>query len=140
MVTDPLNNDSQRVHSDGAVWRIPAAETRPANRIPLSRSPDDAGEIDPIQALVELGEAPDPPSAGLADQLLAWIAPRPRNPATLTQSRIVPLLGIAADLLSRASNTSGEIVGLGATALAQELRMQRALADRRATLITDHER
>jgi hypothetical protein len=50
------------------------------------------------------------------------------------------LLGIAADMLSRTSNANGEIVGLGATALAQELRMQRALADRRATLIADNER
>lgn len=140
MATDPLDNDSARVQADGAVWRVPAPETRPANRIPPANAADGTGEIDPIQALIELGEAPDFPSAGLADQLLAWIAPRPRNPATLTQSRIVPLLGVAADLLSRASNTSGEIVGLGATALAQELRMQRALADRRATLIMDHER
>jgi hypothetical protein len=140
MATDPLGNDSARVSADSAVWRTPAAETVPANRIPDSNSPDGVTEIDPIQALLELGEASDFPSASLADQLLAWIAPRPRNPATLTQSRIVPLLGIAADMLTRSSNANGEIVGLGATALAQELRMQRALADRRATLIVDNER
>lgn len=134
MATEPLNNDGARVHADGAVWRVPAAETRPANRIP-----EGADGIDPVQALIELGEAGEFAEAGgLADQLLAWIAPRPRNPATLTQSRIVPLLGVAADLLSRASDASGEIVGLGTTALAQELRMQRALADRRATLIADN--
>jgi hypothetical protein len=140
MATNPLGNDSARVPGDGAVWRIPTAEIPPASRVPDSRSPGAAGEVDPIQALIDLGEAPDFPGAGLADQLLAWIAPRPRNPATLTQSRIVPLLGIAADMLGRASNANGEIVGLGATALAQELRMQRALADRRATLIADNER
>jgi hypothetical protein len=72
--------------------------------------------------------------------LLAWIAPRPRNPATLSQSRLVPLLGLAADLLARASDASREVADLGATALAQELRMQRALTDRRATLIADDER
>jgi hypothetical protein len=134
MATEPLNNDSARVPAEGAVWRVPASEPRPAERIP--QGPE---EIDPVQALIELGEVGEFAGAGgLADQLLAWIAPRPRNPATLTQSRIVPLLGVAADLLQRASDTSGEIVGLGATALAQELRMQRALADRRATLIADN--
>jgi hypothetical protein len=136
MATEPLQNDAARIQPDGAVWRVPNADARPVDRIP-----DGAGEIDPIQALIELGESGDQtPAGGLAEQLLSWIAPRPRNPTTLTQSRIVPLLGVAADLLSRASNTSGEIVGLGTTALAQELRMQRALADRRATLITDNDR
>jgi hypothetical protein len=71
MATDPLGNESARVPGDGAVWRIPTAEIPPANRVPDSRSPDGAGEIDPIQALINLGEAPDFPGAGLADQLLA---------------------------------------------------------------------
>jgi len=66
---------------------------------------------------------------------MAWIAPRPRNPTTLTQSRIVPLLGMAADMLSQGAGSSGDIVGLGAAALVQELRMQKALADLRATLL-----
>jgi hypothetical protein len=135
MATDPLDANSARIQPDGAIWRIPAPETRPADPIP-----DGVAEIDPVQALLELADAPTLAGAGLADQLLAWIAPRPRNPAVLTQSRIVPLLGVAADMLSQASNTSGQIVGLGATALAQELRMQSALADRRATLIADNER
>jgi hypothetical protein len=136
MATDPLNNDAARVPADGPVWRLAAPETRPAQRIP-----ERTEEIDPVQALMELGEGADRLAAGgLADQLLAWIAPRPRNPATLTQPRIVPLLSVAAEMLTRASDTSGEIVGLGSTALAQELRMQRALADRRSTLLPDGER
>lgn len=136
MATDPLNNDAARVPAEGPAWRIAAPETRPAQRIP-----DRTEEIDPVQALMELGEGADLLAAGgLADQLLAWIAPRPRSPATLTQSRIVPLLSVAADMLARASDASGEIVGLGTTALAQELRMQRALADRRSTLLPDGER
>jgi hypothetical protein len=135
MATDPLDTNSARIQPDGAIWQIPAPETRPPDPVP-----DGVAEIDPVQALLELADAPTLASAGLADQLLAWIAPRPRNPATLTQSRIVPLLGVAADMLSQASNTSGQIVSLGATALAQELRMQSALADRRATLIVDNER
>ena len=136
MATDPLDNDGVFVPTDSATWRVRAPDTRPASRIP-----DHGEEIDPVQALIELGESPHlPESGGLADQLMAWITPRPRNPTTLTQSRIVPLLGVAADLLARSSDASGEIVGLGATALAQELRMQRALADRRATLIVDNER
>jgi hypothetical protein len=136
MPTNPLDNSNTRIDADGTVWRIPAPETRSPSRIP-----DGAEGIDPVQALIELGETPDPAAAGgLADQLLAWIAPRPRNPATLSQSRLVPLLGLAADLLARASDASREVADLGATALAQELRMQRALTDRRSTLIADDER
>ena len=133
MATEPLGHDAARIPGDNQVSRTAATEARAGERIP-----DRTEAIDAIQALLDLGEEPDfIPSASLAEQLLAWIAPRPRNPATLTQSRIVPLLSVAADMLSRAADSSGEIVGLGATALAQELRMQRALADRRATLITD---
>jgi hypothetical protein len=136
MATEPLGNDLARIPGDSQVSRAAATEA-PA----LERIPDRTEAIDAIQALVELGEEADvTPSASLAEQLLAWIAPRPRNPTTLSQSRIVPLLSVAADMLSGAADSSGEIVGLGATALAQELRMQRALADRRATLIADNGR
>jgi hypothetical protein len=136
MATEPLGHDVARIPGDSQVSRTAATEARGPERIP-----DRTEAIDAIQALLELGEEPDlTPSASLAEQLLAWIAPRPRNPATLTQSRIVPLLSVAAEMLSRAADSSGEIVGLGATALAQELRMQRALADRRATLIADNGR
>jgi len=103
---------------------------------------DPFGGLDPVQALAEMGEEQRAPEdvGGLADQLLAWLMPRPRNPDTLTQARIVPLLGLAADMLARASAAeSGEmpsnISHLGIAALEQELRMQRALADRRATLL-----
>jgi hypothetical protein len=133
MATEPLGSNVGRIPGDGQVSRIPPTEARGPERIP-----DRAESIDAIQALLELGEDQEStPSASLAEQLLAWIAPRPRNPTTLTQSRIVPLLSVAADMLSNAADSSGEIVGLGAQALAQELRMQRTLADRRATLIAD---
>lgn len=136
MATEPLGNGVARIPGYGQVSRIPASDARAAERIP-----DRTEAIDAVQALIELGEEQDfTPPASLAEQLLAWIAPRPRNPSTLTQSRIVPLLSVAADMLSNAADASGEIVGLGATALAQELRMQRALADRRATLIADNGR
>ncbi len=136
MATAPLGHDVTRIPGDGQVSGIPATEARGPERIP-----DRIESIDAVQALLELGEEQDfAPSASLAEQLLEWIAPRPRNPSTLTQSRIVPLLSVAADMLSSAADSSGEIVGLGATALAQELRMQRALADRRATLIADSSR
>jgi len=136
MATEPLANNVARIPGDGQVARIPATEARSADRIP-----DRTESIDAVQALLELGDEQEfTPSASLAEQLLAWIAPRPRNPTTLTQSRIAPLLSVAADMLSNAADSSGEIVGLGATALAQELRMQRTLADRRATLIADQGR
>jgi hypothetical protein len=130
MSTQPLDNNDVRIDANGTIWPV-----RPADPRPVKPLPEGAESIDPVQALVELGEMPDMAAGGLADQLLAWVAPRPRNPATLTQSRIVPLLGAAADLLARATDSSGDIAVLGGTALAQELRMQRALADRRATLI-----
>jgi hypothetical protein len=129
MVTEPLGPG--QVPGDSQVSRIAPADPRPVEAIP-----DRAEAIDAVQALLELaGEQQPAQPLSLSEQLLAWLAPQPRNPSTLTQSRIVPLLGVAADMLSRASDPSGEIVGLGTTALAQELRMQRALADRRATLI-----
>lgn len=130
MSTQPLDNNDVRIDANGTIWPV-----RPADPRPLEPLPEGTEAIDPVQALVELGEMPDMAAGGLADQLLAWVAPRPRNPATLTQSRIVPLLGAAADLLARAADSSGDIAALGGTALAQEIRMQRALADRRATLI-----
>ena len=136
MATEPLANNVARIPGDGQVSRVPATEARGPHRIP-----DRPESIDAVQALLELGDERDfTPSASLAEQLLAWIAPRPRNPTTLTQSRIVPLLSVAADMLSSAADSPGEIVGPGAQALAQELRMQRTLADRRATLIADNAR
>jgi len=136
MATEPVGNNVARIAGDGQVSRIQPTEARGPDRIP-----DRAESIDAVQALLELGEEhASTPSASLAEQLLAWIAPRPRNPTTLTQSRIAPLLSVAADMLSSAADSSGEIVGLGAKALAQELRMQRTLADRRATLIADNGR
>ena len=136
MATEPVGNNVARIAGDGQVSRIQPTEARGPDRIP-----DRAHSIDAVQALLELGEEhASTPSASLAEQLLAWIAPRPRNPTTLTQSRIAPLLSVAADMLSSAADSSGEIVGLGAKALAQELRMQRTLADRRATLIADNGR
>jgi hypothetical protein len=133
MATEPLGNGTGQTPGDSQVSSIPPATARPVEAVP-----DRTQAIDAVQALLELaGEQQPAQPASLAEQLLAWLAPQPRNPSTLTQSRIVPLLGVAADMLSRASDPSGEIVGLGTTALAQELRMQRALADRRATLITE---
>jgi hypothetical protein len=130
MATQSLDNNNVRVDTNGTIAPIRAADARLVTPLP-----EGIETIDPVQALIELGEMPEPVLGGLADQLLAWVAPRPRNPATLTQSRIVPLLGTAADLLTQAVDTSDDIAALGGTALAQELRMQRALADRRATLI-----
>lgn len=96
---------------------------------------EETSGLDAIAALAELvSDQPSLDSNGLADQLLEFVMPRPRHPEALTQPRIVPLLGAAADLL-RSSSRSQHIVGLGATALEQELRQHRALADRRATLI-----
>jgi hypothetical protein len=113
------------------------APPRPSEARPVDGRPDASGDVDAVQALLALGEElQGAPAQGLADQLLDFLAPRPRNPQTLTQSRIVPLLGLAADLIGGSSRKNNDLVMLGATALEQELRMQRALADRRATLVS----
>jgi hypothetical protein len=72
---------------------------------------------------------------GLSGTLMSWLMPRPRNPDTLSQARIVPLLGGAADMISGSAKLAPEIARLGALALEQELRMQRSIAERRATLL-----
>jgi len=67
--------------------------------------------------------------------LLAYVAPAPVNPSILSPSRLVPLLGAAADLLARHGRDNDDIVRLGSAALEQELRAHSALADRRAALV-----
>ncbi len=130
MATEPLSSGT-RIPSGDGVWRVQSPETR----IPDSAVPPADG-VDIVQALADLGADPQGlTEKGLADALLAWLSPRPRNPDTLTQSRIVPLLGAAADLLARSAQAAPDIVSLGSVALEQELRTHRTLADRRATLI-----
>lgn len=93
--------------------------------------------LDLVEQLNELQHAtPSLESNGLADALLDWLTPRPSHPQTLTQGRIAPLLGAAADLLVRSATAMPDIVGIGAKALEQELREQRALAHRRSTLLS----
>ena len=131
MGTGPLNDSSVRIPVGDGVWRVRSPELQP-----VEAATPPVGELDVVHALAALGT--DPPELAeneLADALLAWLAPRPRNPDTLAQPRIVPLLGLAADLLARGAQTSPDIVSLGSAALEQELRMHRILADRRATLI-----
>ncbi len=130
MATEPLGSGA-RIPSGDGVWRV---------RSPDTRSPDSGASpiegIDIVQALADLGGDPqDPAEKGLANALLTWLSPRLRNPDTLTQSRIIPLLCAAADLLARSVQASPDIVSLGSAALEQELRTHRTLADRRATLI-----
>ena len=105
-----------------------------------SRRPQDpltADELDPVAALAEMTLPASVQPAALADQLLAFIAPAPVNPSILSPSRLVPLLGAAADLLTRYGSENDDIVRLGSAALEQELRAHAALADRRATLVGD---
>lgn len=137
--------DSGRISEEEAKAGQPGALHLP--RVSGKRfGSDPFSGLDPVQALAEMGEEQIAPEevTGLADQLLAWLMPTPRNPDTLTQARIVPLLGLAADMLGRAANADpdtgtepmpSDISRLGIAALEQELRLQRALADRRATLL-----
>ena len=117
----------------------------PARRVPPTRRVRRAGgleqaeqaeQLDPVEALAALMDEPgDIGSNGLADQLLDYVRPRPRHPEALTQPRIIPLLGAAADLLRNAASQEDSIVALGGTALEQELRQHRMLAERRASLL-----
>jgi hypothetical protein len=111
-----------------------AARVRPVT----ARKAEAANGIAPLDILQSLAELESDPitlqSNGLADALLNWLAPRQPAPGTLAQARIVPLLGAAADLLARGQALAPEIRDLGAAAVEQELRLQRALANRRASL------
>jgi hypothetical protein len=102
------------------------------------RSADDAVAFDPVAELEEIAAAGGITRAarpGLATQLLDYVAPRPRSFDSLAPSRLLPLLGLAADQVGRAGQESDEIGKLGASALEQELEQHRALAERRATMI-----
>ncbi len=122
----------------------PPSRLRAAGRVAAGRLDPTAaakarnGEVSPVDALAaleELAGGATRPSGGLADQLLAFVTPRPRHPDTLRAPRIVPLLGAAASLLERGAAGSDDLAALGTAALGQELRQHRELAERRATLI-----
>jgi hypothetical protein len=126
--------------------RSPAATPiDPARRVPPTRRvhrtddlehAEQAESLDPIESLVALADQQgDIGSNGLADELLDYVRPRPLHPEALTQPRIIPLLGAAADLLRNAASQEDTIVALGGTALEQELRQHRMLAERRASLL-----
>jgi hypothetical protein len=131
MPTPPLDSNQDGIAATDGAWHI---ERR---RLPaVQRSGTQPEDVDLVAELGGLGAEPgDLEALGLADNLIAWLAPRLRTPDTLTQARIVPLLGAAADLLSRSAQVSPDIARLGARALEQELRMQAAIAERRATLV-----
>ncbi len=65
--------------------------------------PDATGALDPIADLSALAaDLSRLEGNGLADRLLAWLAPQPHRLEVLSQQRVVPLLGAAADLIARA--------------------------------------
>jgi len=135
----------------------PAAPPRPPSRGDSTPRAAEA-QFDPIAELLALATPPATPAPGLADQMLDYALPQPRDPRTLTPGRIPVLLAAAARLLTARVATSDtslaapdpasragpettsragsdDIARLGAGALAQELRAHLALAERRATLI-----
>lgn len=128
-----IQNSAPILPSDATRERVPV--TLPDSAGPLA--PRETSVADPISVVAEvLGGATLPPSApGLADQLLLYVAPRVAHPEALTPSLIIPLLGAAAEHVRQAATESDEISRLGATALSQELRRHRELAERRATLL-----
>ena len=129
MVTTPLGGDDVQLPQTGGVWSVrrpDAPQSRRAEPIPPP--------IDVLDALAELADQAPPADGGIAEAMLAWLMPKPRHADTLTQSRMAPLLGIAADLVAHGTQMSPDIAKLGAMALEQELRMQRAVAERRAAL------
>lgn len=128
MAATPLDRDVS-LPGSAAVWG-----TRRVDRPSAERSGPSAAPLDVVEALSGLADEPVPTEGGIAEALLTWLTPRLRNPDTLTQARIVPLLGMAADMISHSADISPDIARLGALALEQELRTQRALAERRAGL------
>ncbi len=129
MAGTTLQADTASLPPAGTTWRVQPAET-----LPVDAATRPADQLDIVQALAELSTAPGGEADSIADGLLQWLTPRLRHADTLTQARIVPLLGIAADLIARGTQMTPDIARLGSVALEQELRMQRALADRRAAL------
>jgi hypothetical protein len=129
MATEPLSGRQEGLPATERLFRPPALDARPE---PVRGQ---AEALDLVQALSELsGASAGLEGGGLEDALLAWVMPRPRNPETLMQARLVPLLGTAADLVSRSARIAPDIARLGSAALEQELRAQRHLAERRANL------
>ena len=128
MATEPLAGRQDALPATDRVFRPPQLDARPE---PVRGQ---AEPLDLVQALAELGSGAGHEAGGLEDALLAWVMPRPRNPETLMQARLVPLLGTAADMVSRSSRIAPDIARLGSAALEQELRGQRQLAERRASL------
>jgi hypothetical protein len=127
MATEPLHDSAGRIPGGEMVGRVRRPEARSPEPVVAAAQP-----LDIIQALGELQDSPDLAAMGLADALLAWLTPRPRNPGLLAQARIAPLLGLAIDMLRHHRQANPDVAGLGASALEQELRTQRTLAERRA--------
>ncbi len=128
MPTTPLGAGDSRIAS-AEPWGAQRIEARHA------AAADTAEPIDIVNALASMNDDSDGlEEEGLSGALMTWLMPRPRNPDTLTQTRIVPLLGAAADMLAHSTRMAPEIAQLGARALEQELRTQRDIAERRATL------
>jgi hypothetical protein len=118
---------------DGSSSAITDRVTERVMRTPGTAEAPDA--LDPVAVLAAfVKDGPGLSSTGLADQLQAFVAPQPRHPESLLQPRIVALLDLAAQVL-RLADADETIIGLGYTAVEQELRQHRALADRRASLI-----
>ena len=97
----------------------------------------DLAEIDPIKAIADVINELPPLVArpGLADQLLEYVRPHIGHAEALTAPLLIPLLSVAAEHVGRAATGADDIASLGATALGQELRRHRDLAERRATLL-----
>lgn len=128
MAAEPLDRDVSLPVSD-ALWGARRIEGRAADRAAPATAP-----LDVVAALNELANEAAPAEGGIAEAMMTWLTPRLRNADTLSQARIVPLLGMAAEMIAHSAEISPDIARLGALALEQELRSQRALAERRAGL------
>lgn len=129
MATTPLGGDNVTLPQTGGVWSVRRAEVPRGGRAEAPPPP-----LDVLDALAELGDSAPQADGGIAEAMLAWLMPRPRHADTLTQARMAPLLGVAAEMIAHSTQMSPDIAKLGAMALEQELRMQRAVAERRAAL------
>ena len=98
--------------------------------------PDAVAALDAFAAVVQAArDAGAPPPGGLQARLLDWVAPTTRQFEAVSPARLLPLLGLAVDLLAEASQRGDELDQLGAAALERELHDHQGLAERRAALI-----
>lgn len=115
----------------------PASPPRPPARGDNASRAAEA-QFDPIAELLALATPPATPAPGLADQMLDYALPQPRDPRTLTPGRIPVLLAAAARLLTaRAASGDTSRATAGDTSRATSGDTSRAASGETPSVVSD---